>query len=272
MYQDYFGFREMPFQVTPNPHFLFLSPTHEEALQHLRYGIEDKKGFIVLTGEVGCGKTTLSRKLLEELEVRENVEVALLLNSKVSETQLLRGIMKELGEATRARSKNDLLDRMNDLLLERIGQGREIVVIIDEAQNLSFEVMEMLRMLSNLETYDRKLLQIILMGQPELKEKLREARLRQFRQRVLVYYDLKPLNMSETALYIQHRLTLAGSNGDLRLTPRALRKIAKSSLGIPRMINHICDKSLLSVFVRNGNKVTWWDVRRALKDIHRLHR
>jgi len=272
MYQDYFGFRELPFHVTPNPRFLFLSPTHEEALQHLRYGIEDKKGFIVLTGEVGCGKTTLCRKLLEELDEDEKTDTALLLNPRVSETQLLRGIMKELGEETKARSKNDLLDKMNDILLAKIDAGREIVVIIDEAQNLSFEVMEMLRMLSNLETYDQKLLQIILMGQPELSAKLREDRLRQFRQRVLVHYDLKPLNTEEVQLYILHRLSLAGSNGQPRFTPRAIKRIAKDSLGIPRMINNICDKALLSTFIRNGNEVGWWDVSRAMKDINRLHK
>ena len=243
MYQDYFGFSEMPFHVTPNPGFLFLSPTHEEALQHLRYGIQDKKGFIVLTGEVGCGKTTLCRKLLEELDEQDNIDTALLLNPRVSETQLLRGIMKELGEEVKARSKNDLLDKMNDLLLERIDAGREIVVIIDEAQNLSFELMEMLRMLSNLETYDQKLLQIILMGQPELSEKLKEERLRQLRQRILVHYDLQPLKHDEVQRYIQHRLTLAGSNGRIQFTPRAVKRIARDSLGIPRMINNICDKS-----------------------------
>ncbi|MDP4612061.1 MAG: AAA family ATPase [Opitutales bacterium] len=272
MYQDYFGFSEMPFHVTPNPRFLFLSPTHEEALQHLRYGIEDKKGFIVLTGEVGCGKTTLCRKLLEELEANEMCDTALLLNPRISETQLLKGIMKELGEESKARSKNDLLDKMNDILLDRIEKGREIVVIIDEAQNLSFEVMEMLRMLSNLETYDQKLLQIILMGQPELTAKLREDRLRQFRQRVLVHYDLKQLNATEVHLYILHRLSLAGSNGRPQFTRRALKLVAKGSLGIPRMINNICDKALLSAFIRNGDEVTWWDVRKALKDINRLHK
>ncbi len=272
MYKDFFGFSEMPFHVTPNPRFLFLSPTHEEALQHLRYGIEDQKGFIVLTGEVGCGKTTLCRKLLEELEAREAVDTALLLNPRISETQLLRGIMKELGEESRARSKSDLLDKMNDCLLQRIDDGREIVLIIDEAQNLSFEVMEMLRLLSNLETYDRKLLQIILLGQPELNAKLREDRLRQFRQRVLVHYDLKPLKVDEVELYIRHRLSLAGSNGRPHFTARAVRSVAHHSLGIPRMVNNICDKALLSVYIRNGVEVNWWDVRRALKDINRLHR
>lgn len=271
MYQDYFGFSEMPFHVTPNPRFLFLSPTHEEALQHLRYGIEDKKGFIVLTGEVGCGKTTLCRRLLEELEAKQNCDTALLLNPRISETQLLRGIMKELGAESKARSKNDLLDKMNDLLLERIAQNREIVLIIDEAQNLSFEVMEMLRMLSNLETYDQKLLQIILIGQPELNLKLKEDRLRQLRQRILVHYDLQPLNPAEVQLYIHHRLSLAGSNGQPQFTARAIKKIARSSLGIPRVINNLCDKSLLASFIRNGTDVNWWDVRKALKDIHRLH-
>ncbi len=270
MYQDYFGFSEMPFHVTPNPRFLFLSPTHQEALQHLRYGIENKKGFIVLTGEVGCGKTTLCRQLLEELEANERYETALLLNPRISETQLLRGIMKELGEESKAQLKNDLLDALNDILLERIQQGQEIVLIIDEAQNLSFEVMEMLRLLSNLETYDQKLLQIVLMGQPELKARLKEKRLRQFRQRVLVHYNLKTLKKSEVQLYIMHRLSMAGSNGHPPFTQRAISKIAQSSRGIPRIINNICDKALLASFIRNGINVNWWDVRKALQDIDKI--
>lgn len=260
----------MPFHVTPNPRFLYLSPTHQEALQHLRYGIEHKKGFIVLTGEVGCGKTTLCRQLLEDLESNEKYETALLLNPRVSETQLLRGIIKELGEESKIRSKGDLLDTMNDILLERIHQGREIVLIIDEAQNLSFQVMEMLRMLSNLETYDQKLLQIVLMGQPELKAKLKEKRLRQLRQRVLVRYNLKKLNRTEIQLYITHRLSMAGSNGHPPFTDRAINKIARSSRGIPRLINNICDKALLASFVRSGVNVNWWDVRRALQDMERM--
>ena len=271
MYQNYFGFSEMPFHITPNPRFLFLSPTHQEALQHLRYGIENKKGFIVLTGEVGCGKTTLCRKLLEELEADGKYETALLLNPRVSETQLLAGIIKELGEGTKAHSKSDLLNTMNDILLQRISQGQEIVLIIDEAQILSFEVMEMLRMLSNLETYDQKLLQIVLIGQPELNAKLKEKRLRQLRQRVLVHYNLKTLNSAEIQLYILHRLSLAGSSGHPQFTERALKKIAKKSRGIPRIINNICDKALLASFIRNGINVNWWDVRKALKDINRMH-
>lgn len=272
MYQDYFGFSEMPFHVTPNPRFLFLSPGHEEALQHLRYGIENKKGFIVLTGEVGCGKTTLCRKLLEELDDNDKFDTALLLNPKVSEYQLLKSIIIELGEEPRIRTSNDLLPVLNGILLERIQKGREIVLIIDEAQNLSFDVMEMLRMLSNLETYEHKLLQIILLGQPELNSKLKEKRLRQFRQRVLVHYDLKPLRNHEVQLYILHRLSQAGSNGQPQFTERALKKIASCSQGIPRIINNVCDKALLSSFVRNGINVNWWDVRNALKDINHMHK
>ena len=272
MYQDYFGFSEMPFHVTPNPRFLFLSPGHEEALHHLRYGIENKKGFIVLTGEVGCGKTTLCRKLLEELDNSDKFDTALLLNPKISEVQLLRSIMKELGEESRIRSKNDLLDTVNEILLERIQQGREIVLMIDEAQNLSFEVMEMIRMLSNLETYDHKLLQIILLGQPELNAKLKEKRLRQLRQRVLVHYNLHPLRSAEVHHYILYRLSLAGSSGQPQFTARALRKIAQYSRGIPRVINNVCDKALLASFVRNGINVNWWDVRNALKDISHMQK
>ena len=223
----------------------------------------------MLTGEVGCGKTTLCRKLLEELEENNQVDTALPQSTRLR-TQLLRGIMKELGEESKARS-NDLLDKMNDIPPERIDRGREIVLIIDVAQNFSFELMEA-RMLSNLETYDQKLLQIILMGQPELSAKLKEARLRQLRQRILVHYDLQPLRLKDIQFYIQHRLTLAGSNGRVRFTPRAVKKIASGSLGIPRMINNICDKALLAAYIRNGEEVNWWDVRKALKDIHRLHR
>lgn len=260
----------MPFHITPDPAFLFLSPTHEEALHHLRYGIAEKKGFIVLTGEVGCGKTTICRCLLQELDEQAQVDTALILNPRISETQLLRSILTELGESGKARSRNDLIEQMNNSLLERVANGRDIIVIIDEAQNLSFEVLEMLRLLSNLETDTRKLLQIMLIGQPELRILLREERLRQLRQRVLVHYDLKPLNRAETELYIHHRLTMAGGQGRPRFTPWAIRKVSRGSRGIPRMINHICDKALLSAFVRNSDLINARDVHRAIKDIRSL--
>lgn len=270
MYQEFFEFREMPFHITPNPKFLYLSPTHYEALQHLRYGIEERKGFIVITGEVGCGKTTLCRSLLNELDQSEDYETALILNPRINEAELLGMLLSELGEETRAENRNDLLNQVNRVLLNRIGQNKEIILIIDESQNLSFEVMEQLRLLSNLETDEQKLLQIILLGQPELKQKLNEKRLRQFRQRVLVYYDLTSLDLTETQQYVQHRLSTAGSNGRPAFTNRAFRKLHKSSKGIPRIINNICDKALLSAYIRRSETVNWWDMRRAVKDLNRI--
>jgi len=266
MYQNYFGLREMPFNITPNPDFLFRSPTHEDALQHLRYGILEKKGFIVLTGEVGCGKTTLCRTILSELSP-DQFDTALILNTRLSETQLIRAIVTELGVETKARSKLELIDILYQHLLERIHQGRQIVVFIDEAQNLPFEVLEQVRLLSNLEADDQKLMQIVLIGQPELDGKLREKRLRQLRQRILVYYKLKSLSCEETARYIDHRLLLAGAGGEPLLTPWAIRKIHRKSHGIPRLINNICDKAFLAAFVRGKERVTTRDVRRAIREL-----
>lgn len=226
----------MPFHITPNPKFLYLSPTHYEALQHLRYGIEERKGFIVVTGEVGCGKTTLCRSLLNELDRSNDYETALILHPRINEAELLSMLLSELGEEARAKNKNDLLNQVNGLLLDRIAQNKEI----------------------------------ILLGQPELKQKLNERRLRQFRQRVLVYYDLTPLDLTETQQYVQHPLSTAGSNGRPAFTNRAYRKLHKSSKGIPRIINNICDKALLSAYIRRSESVNWWDMRRAVKDLNRI--
>lgn len=266
MYQDYFGFSEMPFNITPDPKFLFLSPTHHDALAHLRYGIKEKKGFIVLTGEVGCGKTTLCRKLLGELN-QDLFETALILNPRVQEQQLLRDILHELGETISPKSETDLVGKINSILIDRAIKGKSVVLIIDEAQNLSFEVLEQIRLLSNLETDTQKLLQIILMGQPELKEKLKQKNLRQLKQRILVHFDLSALSFKETCMYIQHRINLAQSSILPSFTYWAMRKIFKSSKGIPRIINNICDKSLLSSFARSTYAVTYHDVCRAVKEI-----
>jgi len=266
MYQDYYGLEEMPFHVTPNPKFLYLSNSHREALQHLQYGVRERKGFIVLTGEVGCGKTTLCRKLLEEL-TPDHYDTALILNPSLTETQLLRCIITELGEKAVGRSRIELTEELNALLLRKIAANREIVLIIDESQNLTFEQLEQVRLLSNLETDEQKLLQIILFGQPELKEKLRDHRLRQLRQRVLVYWDLVALNREETARYITHRLRQAGANGRPSFSSWAVRSIHRRSNGIPRIINNLCDKALLAAFVRESDRVDWRDVRRAVREI-----
>lgn len=265
MYRDYFQLAEMPFHVTPNPKFLYFTCGHQEALQHLHYGVRERKGFIVLTGEVGCGKTTLCRKLLEELSP-DHYDTALILNPSLTETQLLRTILAELGGKPKGRSRIELTEELNRFLLGKIEAHREIVLIIDESQNLSFELLEQIRMLSNLETDEQKLLQIVLLGQPELKEKLRDHRLRQLRQRILVYWELHPLNLDETAGYIRHRLRQAGANGKPSFSPWAVRTIHRRSGGIPRVINNLCDKALLSAFARESDRVGWSDVRRAIRE------
>ncbi len=269
MYQSFYGFKEMPFNITPDPRFLYLSPTHQEALQHLKYGVNERKGFIVLVGEVGCGKTTLCRRFLNELDPAR-FDTALILNPRITETQMLKAILTELGETAIARTQHDLVAQVNRVLLDRIEKGRDIVLIIDEAQNLKFEVLEQIRLLSNLETDKQKLLQIVLMGQPELKDVLARKELRQLRQRILVHYELNPLTDSDIAHYIQHRLTLAGGNGRPGFTRWALRALHRASGGIPRIVNNLCDKSLLSAFIRESDEVGYWDVRRAVKDMDNL--
>ena len=266
MYLQYFGLREMPFNITPDPRFLFLSPTHNEALEHLRYGVNEKKGFIVLTGEVGCGKTTLCRRLLDDLE-DQNVETALILNPRLSETELVQAILRELCVEAIKGSHQDLLDQLNRHLLGLIAEGKEILVVIDESQNMTVEGLEHLRLLSNLETNTQKLLQILLIGQPELKEKLRLPELRQLRQRILVYCELKPLSREQISHYVRHRLTLAGANGKPWFSARAISRIHRQSQGIPRLVNNLCDKSLLAAFVHSRDHVNWWDVRRASREM-----
>lgn len=269
MYRDYYGLSEMPFNITPDPKFLFLSPTHSEAIQHLRYGIEEKKGFIVLIGEVGCGKTTLCRQFLNELHAAD-YDTALILNPRIDEAQLLRAILTELGHTATAGSCHDLANQMNTVLLGKISAGREIVLIVDECQNLSFEVLEQLRLLSNLETDKQKLLQIVLIGQPEFRDMLNQDRMRQLRQRVLVSYQLKPLNVQQVADYIHHRITLAGGNGRPSFSNLAIRSICRASRGIPRLVNNLCDKALLAAFVRDSDEVNYWDVRRAIREYRTL--
>jgi len=270
MYQSYYALSELPFHITPDPRFLYLSPTHQEALQHLKYGVFEKKGFIVIVGEVGCGKTTLCRQFLNDLEQDGRFDTALILNPSINESQMLRAILTELGEPTQHEAQPDLLAQLNQVLLRRIAAGREILLIIDEAQNLSYAVLEQVRLLSNLETDKHKLLQIVLMGQPELKDLLRQPELRQLRQRVLVHYELKPLTRPELTHYVQHRLTLAGSTGRPFFTRWALHLLHRHSQGVPRVVNNLCDKALLAAYIRESDEVNWWDVRRAIQDVRRL--
>lgn len=266
MYKEFFGFREMPFSITPDPHFLYLGHSHADALGHLRYGIAEKKGFIVLTGEVGCGKTTLCRTLFSELDPAR-YDTALIMNPRLSETQLLRAILVDLGEKKVGHTRVEMTERLNALLLDRVAKGRDVVLVIDESQNLTYDTIEHLRLLSNLETDVQKLLQIVLIGQPELKAMLREDRLRQLRQRVQVFCELRPFGAADTAAYIRHRLHVASAGAQPPMfTPRACASIHSSGSGIPRNINKLCDKALLSAFVRGVREVTWWDVRRARKE------
>lgn len=270
MYCDFYGLTELPFNITPDPKFLFLSPNHQEALLHLKYGLAEKKGFIVLIGEVGCGKTTLCRQLLNDLH-NSNYDTALILNPRITETQLLRTILHELGATgTTPENTHDLTNEVNRVLLDRINAGRDVVIIVDECQNLTFEVLEQLRLLSNLETDKQKLLQIVLIGQPEFRTMLNEQRLRQLRQRVLVSFDLRPLTPEQVAHYIQHRISLAGGKGRPWFTRHAIRAICHASGGVPRLVNNLCDKALLAAFVRESDEVTYWDVRRAIREYRAL--
>jgi len=269
MYLSFYGLTEMPFNITPDPKFLYLSPTHQDALQHLIYGVQEKKGFILLIGEVGCGKTTLCRRFLNELDPAR-YDTALILNTHITEIEMLRTILTELGETQLAQGHYGLAAQINRVLLQRIEHGRDIVLVIDEAQNLSFKVLEQIRLLSNLETDKQKLLQIVLIGQPELKNMLAQDRMRQLRQRILVNSELRPLTLNDTSHYIQHRLTLAGASGRPYFTAAAMRSLHRFSKGIPRVINNVCDKALLSAFVRDSDEVSYWDVRRAIKEVSTL--
>ena len=211
MYLEFYGLTQAPFDLTPNPRFLFHSGKHREALNHLLYGIRERKGFVQLTGEVGAGKTTLCRALLEQLD--GNFSTAVILNPVMSPDELMKAIATEFGLEVRGLDRLDAVAAINTFLVHQVEQGRETVLIVDEAQDLTEELLEQVRLLSNIETDDRKLLQIVLLGQPELRDRLNSHRLRQLRQRITVRYHLKPLTRFEMNQYIQHRLELAGATG-----------------------------------------------------------
>lgn len=261
MYEEYFSLKERPFSLTPDPDFLFLSGSHQRALDHLLFGLESGEGFIVVTGDIGVGKTTVCRALLRRLP--ERFSTAMVVNTLLTEKELLRTVLDDFGAPVPDGTRKDLLDALNRFLLAEAEGGRRPVLIIDEAQNLAPPLLEQVRLLSNLETEKRKLLQIVLFGQKELQEKLRLPQLRQFDQRITVRATILPLDLRETSRYIQHRMSVAGAAGSTFLSPAAERLLHRRSRGVPRRINQLCDRALLAACVRNAARVEPEDVARA---------
>ena len=254
MYREFFGLKEKPFNVTSDPNFFFLSRVHKEAFAHLLYGIREKKGFLEITGEIGAGKTTLCRALLSQLD--RNTKTAFIFNSNLPEIQLLQSILEDFGIEVLRRNKVSMFKQLNNFLLSEMSRGNNVVLIIDEAQNIKSSVLEGIRTLSNLETDKEKLFQIILVGQPELADKLNSPALKQLRQRIAVRFHVTPLEKDEVEKYILHRLTVAGSNGDIKFPPESIEKIHAFSGGIPRIINMVCDKSLLAAYVMETKDIS----------------
>lgn len=268
MYTSFFGLVEKPFAITPDPRYLFMSERHAEALAHLLYGINEAGGFIQLTGEVGTGKTTVVRSLLERMP--GHADVAVILNPQLTPLQFVLTICEELGIFVRDEDEDslkDLVDILNKRLLAANAKGRRVVVIVDEAQNLTPETLEQVRLLTNLETASHKLLQIILIGQPELREVLGRVELRQLAQRITGRYHLDPLSKIETAAYVNHRLRVAGSTVEI-FTPAALRELHRLSSGIPRIINVMCDRALLGAFTQEIHSVGPALVRTAASEVY----
>jgi general secretion pathway protein A len=265
MYNDYFGFREKPFKLVPNPQYLFLSKSHEEALAHLNYAIGQGDGFVEITGEVGTGKTTLCRAFLENLD--DTTVAAYIFNPKLGPKQLIKSITDEFGIQYNAEDTKDLIDKLNRFLIQKKTERKKVIVLIDEAQNLKKAVLEQLRLLSNLETRKEKLLQIILVGQPELAEMLDSHDLRQIGQRISLRYQITPLSLKETQEYIQYRLNIASQKRARLFDPAAIRRIYVYSRGIPRVINIACDRALLTAFSMNRPKVTGRIAKAALSEM-----
>ncbi len=266
MYQQYFNFTTAPFSIAPDPQFIYMSEQHQEGLAHLLYGINQGGGFVALTGEVGTGKTTLCQCLLQQLP--EQVDTALILNPKLNAVELLASICDELqiNYQQQLQSLKYLVDQLNHHLLDSHAQGRRTVLIIDEAQNLSFSVLEQIRLLTNLETHQTKLLQIILLGQPELKQILNTASLRQLNQRITARYHLTALSAQETRLYIKHRLKVSGGNSNL-FPPQVIKIIYRYSRGIPRLINILCDRALLGAYASDSYQINNKSIHLAAKEI-----
>lgn len=265
MYEAFFGFDEKPFALTPNTKYLYLSDQHEGAIRMLLYGIESSYGFMILTGEVGSGKTTTIRSLLNLLA--DSVETSLILNPLINTLDLLKAINRDFGNEWENDSHQQQIEVLNSYLLDIKNKGKKAVVIIDEAQNLSHEALEMTRMLSNLETESDKLINIIMVGQPELEEKLANPELRQLAQRIQLHAKLLPLNLIQTSSYIQHRLSTSGKQIGVRFEKDAVAKIYKKSRGIPRLINNLCELSLLTAFCNNTHIIDAKVIKMAFKEV-----
>lgn len=266
MYTKFYGLQERPFNVTADPAFFFASRIHREALSHLVYGASQRKGIIVLTGEIGTGKTTLCRFFLNRLG--ENVRTALILNPYFSEIELLEAIVRDFGLVPPDRTRLSLVFELNKFLLRESQKCNNIILIIDEAQNLKAHMLEQVRLLSNLETDKQKLLQVILVGQPELNRVLSLYELRQLRQRITVRYHIAPLEPDEIKNYINHRLNIAGSGGKIKFTDEAIGSIAEFSAGTPRLINIICDRALLAGFVEESYSIDFNIIKKCLQELN----
>jgi general secretion pathway protein A len=273
MYKRYFGLKEKPFHIAPSTRFLYLSELHREALVHLLYGINGEGCIILLTGEVGTGKTMICRSLIERLP--ETTDIALILNPNLTITDLLQTICEELHIAIKeeAPSVKNYIDSLNRYLLDAHARGRNTALIIDEAQNLDMEILEQLRLLTNLETDSHKLLQIVLIGQPELLRILDNPKYSQINQRITTRYHLEPLQPADVTAYITHRITMAGGSERYRLFSKAaLRQIIKTTKGVPRLINVLCDRALLGAYAENRDQVDLKILRKAAREIAGISR
>ena len=267
MYKKFYSFKEKPFNITPDSRFFYPSQKHTEALDRLLYAVAERRGFVVITGEIGAGKTTVCRTLLNKLD--SNTNVAMITNTNLNAKELIVAILEDLQIPYKPGTKVKLINQLNDYLISQLENDINIVLIVDEAQNLRPMVLEEIRMLSNLETEKEKLIQIILLGQPQLKEKLRMKGLEQFKQRIAIHYHLSFLSLEETVGYVRHRINVASLNGQRNIfTNDALKTIYLLSKGVPRIINLICDHALLSGFVDEKQTVGKDIVEGAIKEIH----
>lgn len=266
MYCEFYGFRESPFTITPNPRFLFLSDTHRDALAHMMYAVDNHVGFVELTGEVGTGKTTLLRTFLSRLD-NWGHRTALVFNPCLSSLELLKSVNREYGLVWESESRVDLLQTLNNFLLEQKAAGRSVVLVMDEAQNLSPEVLEQIRLISNLETETDKLIQIVLSGQPELLSVLAREELRQLNQRITVRYHLLPMDFASMQRYIDHRMELAGCHRAAQFSPPALKRIFRFSGGVPRLVNVVCDRALLIGFIQESRVISGSMAAQAVSEV-----